>query len=57
MAVSFCPNWFGQRQVRLVELKGERLQLSIPEPQRIHGTLKMATLIQAMRVLKVIQTA
>jgi hypothetical protein len=44
MAVSFFPNWFGQRQVRLVELKGERLQLSIPEPQRIHGTLKTATL-------------
>jgi hypothetical protein len=25
MAVSFFPNWFGQRQVRLVEINGERL--------------------------------
>jgi hypothetical protein len=27
MAVSFFPNWVGQRQVRLVEVDGERLQL------------------------------
>jgi hypothetical protein len=25
MAVSLFPNWFGQRQVRLVEINGERL--------------------------------
>jgi hypothetical protein len=35
MAVSFFPNWIGQRQVRLVELNGERLQLSTDRPQRL----------------------
>ena len=44
MAVSFFPNWLGQRQVRLVELNGERLQLSTCEPLRFGGVLKMATL-------------
>ena len=44
MAVSFFPNWFGQRQVRLVELSGERLQLSTAGPQRLNGALKTATI-------------
>jgi hypothetical protein len=44
MAVSFFPNWFRQRQVRLVEVNGERLQLSTGTPQRFNGALKTATL-------------
>ena len=44
MAVSFFPNWFGQRQVRLVEVNEERLQLSTKEPLRLHGVLKRVTL-------------
>jgi hypothetical protein len=44
MAVSFFPNWVGQRQVRLVELNGEILQLSPDRPQRLNGALKTATL-------------
>src|ERR1700676_870091 len=45
MAVSFFPNWLGQRQVRLVEVDGERLQLSTDGPQAIfNGALKTATL-------------
>jgi hypothetical protein len=44
MAVSFFPNWFGRRQVRLVEVNGETLQLSTDGPQRLNGTLKTATL-------------
>jgi hypothetical protein len=44
MAVSFFPNWLGQRQVRLVEVDGKRLQLSTDGPQRFNGVLKTATL-------------
>jgi hypothetical protein len=44
MAVSFFPNWFGQRQVRLVEVNGETLRLSTDGPQRVNGALKTATL-------------
>jgi hypothetical protein len=44
MAVSFFPNWSGQRQVRLVEVNGERLQLSTDGPQRLNGVLKTATM-------------
>jgi len=44
MAVSFFPNWVGQRQVRLVKLNGERLQLSPGGPQRLNGVLKTVTL-------------
>jgi hypothetical protein len=44
MAVSFFPNWVGQRQVRLVEVDGKRLQLSTDGPQRFKGTLKTATI-------------
>src|SRR5580658_8586476 len=40
MAVIFFPNWLGQRQVRLVELNGDDLQLSTDKPQRINGVLK-----------------
>ena len=44
MAVSFFPNWFGQRQVRLVKIDRDVLQLSTDGPQRFNGTLKTATL-------------
>ena len=44
MAVSFFPNWIGQRQVRLVEVDGKRLQLSTDGPQRFKGALKTATI-------------
>ncbi len=44
MAVSFFPNWLGQRQVRLVAVDGDRLQLSTDGPQRFNGALKTATL-------------
>jgi hypothetical protein len=43
MAVIFFPNWLGQRQVRLVELNGDDLQLSTDKPQRINGVLKTVT--------------
>jgi hypothetical protein len=43
MAVSFFPNWLGQRQVRFVELNEDHLQLSTGEPQRINGALKIVT--------------
>ena len=44
MAVSFFPNWVGQRQVRLVEVDGERLQSSNDRPQRFNDSLKTATI-------------
>jgi lipocalin-like protein len=44
MAVSFFPNWFGQRQVRLVEVRDQCLQLRTDGPQRLHGALKTVTL-------------
>ena len=44
MAVSFFPNWSGQRHVRLVELNGERLELSTAGPQRLNGALKTAAI-------------
>ena len=43
MSVSFFPNWLGQRQVRLVELNGDHLQLSTDIPQRMNGVLKTVT--------------
>ena len=43
MAVSFFPNWVGQRQMRLVELSGEHLQLSPDGPLRLNGVLKTVT--------------
>jgi hypothetical protein len=42
MAVSLFPNWFRQRQVRLVEVNGETLRLSTDGPQRFNGALKTA---------------
>jgi hypothetical protein len=44
MAISLFPNWSGQRQVRLVKVNDERLQLSTDRPQRFNGALKTATL-------------
>jgi Lipocalin-like domain len=44
MAVSFFPNWLGQRQVRLGEVDGETLRLSADGSQRINGALKTATM-------------
>jgi hypothetical protein len=44
MAVSFFPNWFGRRQVRIVKIAGDVLQLSTDGPQRFNGTLKTAAL-------------
>jgi hypothetical protein len=41
MAVSFFPNWFGQRQTRRVNMTGEYLQLTI---DRLNGAPKTATL-------------
>jgi hypothetical protein len=45
MAVSLLPNWFGQRQTRLVELKGEYLQLSTELPIHLNGEPHTATLL------------
>jgi hypothetical protein len=45
MAVSFFPNWVGQRQTRLVKLDGEYLRLSTDGPLRLNGVLKTATLL------------
>jgi hypothetical protein len=42
-AMSFFPNWLGQRQVRLADLNGDHLQLSTDKPQRINGVLKTVT--------------
>lgn len=44
MAVSSFPNWFGQRQIRLAEAKGEYLQLSTKDPVLLNGVLHAATL-------------
>src|SRR3979411_1226978 len=44
MAVSFFPNWIGQRQVRLVERDTKRRQLSTCGPQLFKGALKTATI-------------
>jgi hypothetical protein len=38
MAVSFFPNWSGQRHVRLVEINGERLQHRFTTTGRPTGT-------------------
>jgi hypothetical protein len=44
MAVSFFPNWFGQRQVRLVDVNDEWLQLSTDGPIHFEGAQKTAAL-------------
>ncbi|WP_211274029.1 lipocalin-like domain-containing protein [Neoasaia chiangmaiensis] len=45
MAVSLFPNWFGQTQIRLVELRDNRLHLATDGPQRFNGALKTADLV------------
>jgi hypothetical protein len=40
MAVSFFPNWKGQRQVRIVRLEGDQLQLATNRPSLFGGSLK-----------------
>jgi hypothetical protein len=42
MAVSFFPNWKGQRQVRIVRLDGDQLQLATDRPSLFDGSLKTA---------------
>ena len=44
IVVSFFPNWFGQRQVRLVEVNDDYLRLRPDGPRRVDGVLKTATL-------------
>ena len=44
MAVSFFPNWIGQRQLRIVRIEGDVLQLSTDVAQHINGALKTVTL-------------
>jgi hypothetical protein len=41
MAVSFFPNWLGQRQMRKVKIAGEFLELTVGQP---NGEAKIATL-------------
>ena len=45
MYVSLFLNWKGQRQVRIVKLNGDELQLSTGEPTLFNGSLKTATII------------
>jgi hypothetical protein len=42
MAVSFFPNWKGQRQVRIVRLDGAALHLATDRPSLFDGSLKTA---------------
>src|SRR5258707_7863156 len=42
MAVSFFPNWLGQRQVRLGGGKGGRPHMSNDQPPRVNGVLRKA---------------
>jgi hypothetical protein len=44
MAVSFFPNWIGQRQLRIARIEGDVLQLSTDVAQHINGALKTVTL-------------
>ena len=44
MYVSLFPNWKGQRQVRIVKLDGDELQLSTGKPTLFNGSLKTATI-------------
>jgi hypothetical protein len=44
MYVSLFPNWKGQRQVRIVELDGDEVQLSTGEPTLFNGSLTTATI-------------
>ena len=45
MTVSAFPNWAGDRQVRLVELDGDRLILRTSSPSMFNGSLKDATIV------------
>jgi hypothetical protein len=42
MAVSFFPNWKGQRQLRIPQLDGDRLVLATDRPSLFDGSLKTA---------------
>jgi hypothetical protein len=42
MAVSWFPNWQGQRQVRIASLEGDELVLATDRPSLFAGTLKTA---------------
>ena len=44
MYVSLFPNWKGQRQVRIVRLDADEVQLSTGEPTLFDGSLKTATI-------------
>lgn len=44
MYVSFFPNWLGQTQPRIVELKGDILRLSTASPIRSNGKMVMSYL-------------
>ena len=44
MYVSLFPNWKGQRQVRIVKLDDDELQLSTGQPTLFNGSLKTATI-------------
>ena len=44
MAVSFFPNWIGQRQLCIARIEGDVLQLSTDVAQHINGALKTVTL-------------
>ena len=44
MFVSLFPNWKDQRQLRIVRLEGDELQLSTGEPSLFNGSLKAATI-------------
>jgi hypothetical protein len=44
MAVSFFPNWTGQTQIRLIELKMDHLHLATDGPQLFNGKLRTAKL-------------
>jgi hypothetical protein len=42
MAVSFFPNWKGQRQLRIPQLDGDRLVLATDRPRLFDGSFKTA---------------
>jgi hypothetical protein len=44
MFVSLFPNWKDQRQLRIVRLEGDELQLSTGEPDLFNGSLKAAAI-------------
>jgi hypothetical protein len=50
MFVSLFPNWKDQRQLRIVRLEGDQLQLSTGEPDLFNGSLKAAAIIRRRAV-------